>query len=89
MGAIAAVRLLLNRNAHVRILLDNEEVGVSKYDPNISDPDHSGARDGCLWEVSLMLESHHPAVTKVRTFPWRTFIHHQWLSNRAPRRQRT
>uniref|UniRef100_A0A2P2JZB5 Uncharacterized protein MANES_14G011200 n=3 Tax=Rhizophora mucronata TaxID=61149 RepID=A0A2P2JZB5_RHIMU len=69
MAALVTLKHLLQKNVKCRNLLENDAGGgsvsgsIAKYQPYASDPNLSGALASVLWELNLLSEHYHPAVS--------------------------
>ncbi|XP_034213294.1 nucleolar complex-associated protein 3 isoform X2 [Prunus dulcis] len=71
MAALVTLKHLLLKNVKCRNLLENDAGGgsvsgsVAKYHPYASDPNLSGALASVLWELNLLTQHYHPAVSSM------------------------
>ncbi|PQP93620.1 nucleolar complex protein 3 homolog [Prunus yedoensis var. nudiflora] len=71
MAASVTLKHLLLKNVKCRNLLENDAGGgsvsgsVAKYHPHASDPNLSGALASVLWELNLLTQHYHPAVSSM------------------------
>ncbi|PQM36090.1 nucleolar complex protein 3 homolog [Prunus yedoensis var. nudiflora] len=71
MAALVTLKHLLLKNVKCRNLLENDAGGgsvsgsVAKYHPHASDPNLSGALASVLWELNLLTQHYHPAVSSM------------------------
>ncbi|KAH6777143.1 binding protein [Perilla frutescens var. hirtella] len=71
MAALVTVKQLLQKNAKCRNLLENDAGGgsvagaIAKFQPNVMDPNLSGALASVLWELNLLMKHYHPAVSSI------------------------
>ncbi|KAM1107520.1 hypothetical protein EV1_004228 [Malus domestica] len=71
MAALVTLKHLLLKNVKCRNLLENDAGGgsvsgsVAKYHPDASDPNLSGALASVLWELNLLAQHYHPAISNM------------------------
>ncbi|CAN6553824.1 unnamed protein product [Malus baccata var. baccata] len=71
MAALVTLKHLLLKNVKCRNLLENDAGGgsvsgsVVKYHPDASDPNLSGALASVLWELNLLAQHYHPAISNM------------------------
>ncbi|XP_050224679.1 nucleolar complex-associated protein 3 [Mercurialis annua] len=69
MAAMVTLKSILQKNVKCRNLLENDAGGgsvsgiIAKYQPFASDPNLSGALASVLWELNLLSEHFHPAIS--------------------------
>ncbi|KAK4352409.1 hypothetical protein RND71_027927 [Anisodus tanguticus] len=69
MTALVTLKHLLQKNVKCRNLLENDAGGgsvsgaIAKYQPYATDPNLSGALASVLWELNLLSNHYHPAVS--------------------------
>ncbi|WOL12256.1 nucleolar complex protein [Canna indica] len=73
MAALVTLKHLLQKNSKCRNLLENDAGGgslaglVSKYQPDATDPNLSGALASVLWELSLLMKHYNPSISTMAT----------------------
>ncbi|TQE08763.1 hypothetical protein C1H46_005611 [Malus baccata] len=71
MAALVTLKHLLLKNVKCRNLLENDAGGgsvsgsIAKYHPDVSDPNLSGALASVLWELNLLSQHYHPAISNM------------------------